>query len=131
MAAMDNGRGVRDGAPRYGAAVLTEDGNIHGAGSYQTETRQISLHAEQAALVHASAHGEHEIRAIALVSEEDPSGEAFTHPCGICKQALYESAWASGLPMQVVLVNGKGRWAVHDPDELIVFPWPYPKPGEA
>jgi cytidine deaminase len=113
-----------EGITRYGAAVLAEDGNIYSGGQYKAETRQISLHAEQVALVHAAAHGQSHIRAVAVVSDEDPSGDAFTNPCGICKQALYESALYSGKPMLFIFANLQGRYVLKKLDELIVYPWP-------
>ncbi|MDQ3802263.1 MAG: hypothetical protein M3416_00170 [Acidobacteriota bacterium] len=121
---MESAYGVGAGVPLYGAAVLTPSGNIYSAGQYKAETRQISLHAEQAALVHAAAHGKREIVAITIISNEDTAGEMFTNPCGICKQALYEHAYASGLPMKIILANLRGHWEVRDLKELIVFPWP-------
>jgi cytidine deaminase len=121
---MTTAYGVGDADPHYGAAVLTTKGNIYSAGQYKAGSRQISLHAEQAALVHAAAHGEHQIHAIAIVSNEDGSGEAFTNPCGICKQALYESSLDAGVPMEVILANAKGDWVVKSLDEFIVYPWP-------
>jgi len=124
---MDCAYGVSPGVPRYGAAVLTTNGNIYASGQYRAETRQISIHAEQAALIHAAAHGEHSIRAIAIISDEDPTGDSFTNPCGICKQALYESSLVSGIPMQVVLAKLAGQYEVKPLEEFIVFPWPAPK----
>src|SRR5215469_3391966 len=82
--------GIDGPSPLYGAAVLAEDGNIYSGGQYKAGTRQISLHAEQVALVHAAAHGETKYRAIAIISDEDETKA--TNPCGVCKQAIYEAA---------------------------------------
>lgn len=122
--AMSSAYGVSSDGPRYGASVLSTSGAVYGAGQYRSETRQISLHAEQAAFVHAAAHSDATIVAIAIVSDEDPSGDAFTNPCGICKQAIYENALVSGLPMTVVLANLHGRFEARPLSEFIVFPWP-------
>ena len=116
--------GVSRNVPRYGAAVRGSTGKIFIGGQYKAETRQISLHAEQVALVHAAAHGESEISMIAIVSDEDPEGRSFTNPCGICKQALYESYLASRTPMLVIMANMQGEYRVKKLEELIVYPWP-------
>lgn len=65
---------------RFGSAVLTKHGNIYSSGQYFSDTYSLTLHAEQAALVHAAAHGEHDVIAIAAVSTEDPKGKALCHP---------------------------------------------------
>lgn len=123
--------GARDGmakaygatkGPRYGAAVLTTEGKIYSAGQYRAESRQISLHAEQAALVHAAAHGESAVIAMAIVSDE--ALDEFTNPCGICKQMLYENALRSGEKVDVILATMSGKTEVLPLSDLIVFPWP-------
>ena len=55
---------------RFGAAVLTKKGNIYSSGQYYSDTYSLTLHAEQAALAHAAAHGEYDITAIAVVGNE-------------------------------------------------------------
>jgi cytidine deaminase len=111
-----------DKGPRYGAAVLTTTGERFAAGQYRAETRQISIHAEQAALIHAASHGQGSIIAIAIVSDE--SDDDFTNPCGICKQMLYENALRSGNHLTVILATLTGRTKVLPLAELIVYPWP-------
>jgi len=69
---------------RYGSAVLTKSGKIFFAANYWSYTASLVLHAEQAALAHAAAHGENDIVAIASVSTEGDEGD-FCGPCGICR----------------------------------------------
>lgn len=121
---MNNSYGVEPGLRRFGAAVLSITGNIYSSGVYKSDTRTLSLHAEQAALAHAAAHGEHQIVAIAIVSDEDPFGQRFTYPCGLCKQLLYESWQRSGEPITVILTNMVGKYEIKDLSEFIVYPWP-------
>ncbi len=108
----------------YSAAVLTKSGGIYAAVSYFSDTYSLTMHGEQAALVHAAAHGEGEIVAIAVASNEDKKLGEFTNPCHMCKQLLYESSKRNNLPMTIILSNN------HDEDkevnlaDMISFPWP-------
>lgn len=122
--ALDNAYIPDSNGWRFGSAVLTKKGNIYGSGQYYSETYSLTLHAEQAALAHAAAHGEHDVVAIAAVSTEDPKGKAFCHPCGMCKQLLYEHAKRSGHNIDVVMANRKGEYIVKKVSELTPFPWP-------
>lgn len=109
---------------RVGSAVLTKNGNIYSAGSYFSLTYSLVLHAEQACLAHAAAHGEYEIEAIATVAN-DPENELI-NPCGMCKQLLYESQLRSGVPMTVLFINNKTKQVDKriQLDDMIVCPWP-------
>ena len=108
----------------YSAAVLTEKGNIYSACSYVSDTFTLTLHGEQSVLAHAAAHGEQDIVAIAITSNEKlPKGE-FTPPCHMCKQVLYESSLHSGLPMLIILVNQHGETKEIDLSEIMPLPWP-------
>ncbi|MBI4177013.1 MAG: hypothetical protein HY516_01465 [Candidatus Aenigmarchaeota archaeon] len=110
---------------RFGAAVLTESGAIYSSGQYFSDTLSLTLHAEQAALAHAAAHGEHTIVAIACVSTEDPRKEKYCHPCGMCKQLIYESYRRSNSTIKVVMANEKGEYETKDINEMVNHPWPY------
>jgi len=117
-----NSYGIEPGKRTFGAAVLTSRGNIFASGVYKSETGTLTLHAEQAVLAHAAAHGEHEIIAIAIISDENPS--EFTNPCGLCKQLLYENSRRSGLTITVILTNLNGEYQLKELSEFIVYPWP-------
>lgn len=93
-----------DNDPRYGAAVVTQAGNIYASGQYHSDTASLTLHAEQAALAHASAHGEHIILAIAIAwNETGGSGDSSVYPCHMCKQLLWESYLRSGEEIEVLI----------------------------
>jgi cytidine deaminase len=106
----------------YAAAVLTSKGNIYASAQYFSDTYSLTLHAEQAALAHAAAHGEGEIVAIATTSNE-PEGE-WSYPCHMCKQLLWESRIRSGVLMQVINFDQNGRIEELNLDEMMQFPWP-------
>lgn len=72
---------------RFAAAVRTASGNVHTASVFWSASAQLTVHAEHAALIVAAARGERDIVAIACVSTEDPAGQAYCHPCGLCRHA--------------------------------------------
>lgn len=109
---------------RFASAVLTKKGHIYSSGQYFSDTYSLTLHAEQAALAHASAHGEHEIVAIASVGTEDPKGEKYCHPCGFCKQLLYEKYLRQGSDIDIIMANKRGEHIVKKISELVPYPWP-------
>lgn len=108
----------------YSAAVLTTAGNIYPGVSYYSETHSLTLHGEQAALVHAAAHGESEIIAIAIASREIKNSGEFTNPCHMCKQLLYESSRRNNLPMLIILSNNVDEVKEVPLEDMISYPWP-------
>ncbi len=107
---------------RFGSAVLTAKGNIYSSGQYYSDTYSLTLHAEQAAIAHASAHGEHDIIAIASVGTDKPN--EFCHPCGICKQLIWEKSLRFKRDIDVVMANTKGNYIVKKTSKLVPYPWP-------
>jgi cytidine deaminase len=108
----------------YGSAVLTDKGNVYAASNYASDTASLTLHAEQAALAHAAAHKDTRIIAIAMVGKEDPEGEKICHPCGICKQLIWENSMKSGIQIKVVMANLKGKYVVKNIKDIVPYPWP-------
>jgi cytidine deaminase len=109
---------------RYGSAVLTTEGNIYSSANYLSRTYSLSVHAEQGALIHAASHGEPLITAIAIISTEDPSGNNYCHPCGLCRQLIFENSKLSGKNIEILMVNQKGNFKREDIDILMPLPWP-------
>ena len=114
----------KDSAYSYSAAVLTDSGEIYSAANYGSFTQSLTLHGEQCALVHASAHGEGIIHAIAVTSNEKLVVGEFTAPCHMCKQLLWESRLRSGVPMLIILANAHGETKEIYIDDLMPLPWP-------
>lgn len=108
---------------RFGSAVLTAKGNIYSSGQYFSDTYSLTLHAEQAALAHAAAHGEHEFVAIASVSSGGDAS-AYCHPCGMCKQLMHEHFLKTKRDIAVVMANWNGGYIVKKISKLVPFPWP-------
>ena len=109
----------------YSAAVLTKAGNIYAAVSYFSDTYTLTVHGEQAVLIHAAAHGEGEILAIAVAaSKEDKKSGEFINPCHLCKQLLYESSRRSGIETLIILSNNLGETKEVLFGEMVSYPWP-------
>lgn len=108
----------------YAAAVLTKEGNIYSGAQYFSDTYSLTLHGEQCALSHAAAHGEGEIVAICITSNEKLEKGQFTYPCHMCKQLLYESSRRSKIPMEILLINSFGEEQSLSIDDMISHPWP-------
>ncbi len=114
----------KDSRNSYAAAVLTDTGNIYSANYYDSDTRSLTLHGEQCALVHAAAHGEGNIVAIAITSNTTQESGEFTAPCHMCKQLLWESQLRSKIPMLIILRNSHDETKEVMLDELMPMPWP-------
>ncbi len=110
---------------RFGAAVLTQKGNIYSSGQYYSDTYSLTLHAEQAALAHAAAHGEYDIVAIVVTGNETAGGDDSIYPCHMCKQLLWESSLRSKQNTEIILLDERGNVLERlKLREIINFPWP-------
>lgn len=113
---------------RFGAAVLTLQGNIYSAGQYFSDTLSLTLHAEQAAIAHAAAHGEYAITAIACIGNEEAyqlSG-GIIYPCHLCKQLLWESYLRSRVNTEILIADVCGN--VSETlflTDILHHPWPF------
>ena len=110
---------------RIGAAVLTGRGSIYSSGQYFSDTYSLTLHAEQAVLVHAAAHGEYDIVAIAVVGNSAAGGDDSIYPCYMCKQLLWESSLRSKQNTEIILLDEQGNVLERlKLREIINYPWP-------
>ena len=114
----------KDAKTIYTAAVLTKAGNVYSSAQYFSDTYSLTLHAEQAALAHAAAHGEGEIVAVAITSNEELKKDEFCYSCHMCKQLFYESQRRSGVPMLLIFFNNNGDIQELKLDDMILYPWP-------
>ncbi|MBI1971627.1 MAG: hypothetical protein HYS52_02160 [Candidatus Wildermuthbacteria bacterium] len=110
---------------RIGAAVLTGKGSIYSSGQYFSDTYSLTLHAEQAVLAHAAAHGEYDIVAIAVTGNEAAGGNDSIYPCHMCKQLLWESSLRSKQNTEIILLDEHGNVLERlKLREIINHPWP-------
>lgn len=117
-------------SPRFGAAVLTKNGNIFSSGQYFSDTLSLTLHAEQAALAHAAAHGEYAIAAITCAG--NPSAYQLSggiiYPCHLCKQLLWESYLRSGVDTEILILDSSNTVIEkYHLVEIMNFSWPREK----
>ncbi len=83
---------------RYGAAVLTENGNIYSAGQYSSFNHITSIHAEMSAILVATMSKDYNIIALALAGNEN----ANICSCGICLQFIKEHSLRTGIDMDII-----------------------------
>jgi cytidine deaminase len=114
----------KDAKVVYSASVLTKAGNIYSSAQYFSDTYSLTLHAEQSALAHAAAHGESEIVAAAITSNENLAKGEFCYSCHMCKQLFYESQKRSGITMTLIFFNQHGETQEVKLDSMITYPWP-------
>ncbi len=109
----------REGATRYGAAVLSRSGRIFTAGQYSSFNHITNIHAEEGAILAATMAGEADILALALAV----SAPVDARPCGICRQFMLEHAQRTGRDFEFISrADGGGvmRCRVSD---LLPGPW--------
>lgn len=110
---------------RFGASVLTKQGNVYGAGAYFSDTYSLTLHGEQAALAHAAAHGEYDIEVIAIIGNTPAKPGDSIYPCHMCKQLLWESHLRSGINTTILLLDEKGEiLETLKLLDIMNYPWP-------
>ena len=110
---------------RFGAAVLTVKGNMYSSGHYFSDTFSLTLHAEQCALVHAAAHGEYDIVAIAVAGNDKASNGENIYPCHMCKQLLWETHLRSKHEMEIILCDFSGKIIEKlKLSKIMNHPWP-------
>jgi cytidine deaminase len=71
---------------KIGAAVLTSDGAIYSGANIENASYGLACCAERTAIFKAVSEGAKRIVAIAVVGQS----EAFTSPCGACRQVMVE-----------------------------------------
>lgn len=113
---------------RIGAAVLTVRGNVYSSGHYYSPTASLTIHSEQAALVHAAAHGEYAIVAVAVTGNGKGAKDGAPgpiYPCHMCKQILWESHVRSGVAMEILCVeDGRVRERIALEKMVGDYVWP-------
>ena len=104
-----------------GAALLSEDGEIHPGANIENASYPLSVCAERNAVASMIASGHHRILAVGVATD----AERPTPPCGGCRQVL----WEFGDADTPVVVEGAGgvrmRWRLGEllpdafgPDDL-------------
>ncbi|MBD7909780.1 MULTISPECIES: cytidine deaminase [Clostridium] len=83
---------------KVGAAVLFEDDKIYTGCNIENASFGATNCAERTAIFNGISHGNRLIKAIALIG--DPN--AFTYPCGICRQVISEFAESKDTKIYII-----------------------------
>lgn len=80
---------------KVGASILTEDGEIVSGCNVENASYGATNCAERTAIFSAVAMGKKKVMAIAVVGDLN----AYTYPCGICRQVMVEFADSGDIPV--------------------------------
>lgn len=98
---------------KVGAAVLFEDGNIYTGCNIENASFGGTNCAERTAIFKGVYEGNREIKAIAVVGDTN----AYTYPCGICRQVIAEFVWDTSIP--VIIIKNANDYLVKTFDEIL------------
>ena len=96
---------------KIGAAVLSSDGRVFTGANVENSSYGLSCCAERTAIFKAVSEGARRFIAIAVVGKSD----AFTRPCGACRQVMVEFN-----PKMKVLRRGVDGFAADDTAESLL-----------
>lgn len=98
---------------KVGAAVLFEDGNIYTGCNIENASFGGTNCAERTAIFKGVYEGNREIKAVAVVGDTN----AYTSPCGICRQVMAEFVVDSSIP--VIIIKNSNDYLVKTFDEIL------------
>lgn len=98
----------------FGAAVLTDDGEIYGGCNVDGVISGMGTCAESSALNHAVVHGKYNIKAILVVDEKE-----FIFPCGTCLQYLVQFYQTTDKEIEVISAKQNGEYKTKMLHELL------------
>jgi len=96
---------------QVGAAVITQNNNVFTGCNVENASYGGTICAERVALCKAVSSGDRNIKAIAIVYDE----ENFASPCGICRQFIYEF----GSEIEVIMAKLNGEYKIKEISELL------------
>ena len=96
---------------KVGAAVLTKSGNVFTGCNVENASYGGTICAERVAVCKAVSSGEREMKAIAIVYDE----EDFASPCGICRQFIYEF----GAEIEIIMAKLNGEYKIKKISKLL------------
>ena len=96
---------------QVGAVVVTQKGNVYTGCNVENASYGATICAERVALCKAVSSGERNIKAIAIVYDE----ENFASPCGICRQFIYEF----GSEIEIIMAKMNGEYKIKKISELL------------
>lgn len=99
---------------KFGAAVLTSDGEMFGGCNIDGVISSLGSCAEMVALHNAVAHGKYAIKAVAVVDEKN-----FEFPCGTCLQFICQFQQSSSNKIEIISAKTNGEYIVKSLEELL------------
>ena len=101
---------------RVGAALLTENGDLHLGCNVENSSFSETVCAERVAFLSAVSSGAQKFKAIAIVGGKDEIS-SFAYPCGACRQVMSEFCKSD---FEIILYNGKDT-ITYTLDNLLPF----------
>ena len=100
---------------KVGAAILTNSGKVFSGSNVENASYGATICAERAAIANMIMGGERNIRALAVVTEDNG------FPCGICLQTINE--FTSDPKMCEIVVPSKSGFQIRTLQELAPYLW--------
>ncbi len=100
---------------RVGAALLTRSGKVIKGCNIENSSYGLTICAERTAIFKAVSDGYKKFKAIAIATDEN----AFTEPCGACRQVLMDLAG----DIDFIMSKPNGEMRVVKMSQLLPFPF--------
>ena len=98
---------------KVGAAVLFEDGKIYEGSNIENASFGATNCAERTAIFKGVHAGNREIKAVAVIGDTN----AYTYPCGICRQVIAEFIKDDSIP--VIVIKNENDYIVQTFREIL------------
>lgn len=102
---------------RVGAALLAQDGTIYTGCNIENAAYTPTNCAERTAFFKAVSEGVRKFQAICIVGGPDGKLEAYTPPCGVCRQVMME--FCAPEEFEIILSTGKEDYKVYKLKDLM------------
>ena len=100
-----------------GAALLTAEGEIYQGCNVENASYGVSCCAERTAFFKAVSEGVRQFRAICVVGGPGERLDAYTPPCGVCRQVMME--FCQPEEFEIILATGIKDYKVYTLKELL------------
>lgn len=97
---------------KVGAAILTENDVVYTGCNIENASFGATNCAERTAIFKAVSEGTRYIKAIAIIGDEN----AYSYPCGICRQVIAEFSKGN---TEIILVKNENDYIIKYLDELL------------
>ena len=98
---------------KVGAAILFEDGKIYTGSNIENASFGATNCAERTAIFKGVHEGNREIKAVAVVGDTN----AYTYPCGICRQVIAEFVIDEKIP--VIIIKNENDYIIKTFEEIL------------